>query len=295
MSMATIEKKTVKGKGYFYLRHSIKVGDKVIKKEKYLGKELPDNIEEIKKEFEECSKKEQWFSKIDNIKKKFNVEFKAMPRVAKEKYLRYFAIKFTYNTDRIEGSTLTLKETADLLEEGISPKKPVKDIKEAQSHDRVFYDMFNYKGNLKLSEVLHWHKMLFKDTEPDIAGIIRRHNIRIARSEVELAAWPELDSMLHDFFKWYNRDKNKLHPLELAALVHLKFVTIHPFSDGNGRISRILMNFILKKYGYPMLNIPYTKRDLYYNALEHAQTKKDDSVFVKHVIHRYLKEYKDYL
>lgn len=293
--MATIEKKTVKGKDYFYLRHSIKVGDKVIKKEKYLGKSLPEDIEKIKREFEEYTKKAQWFSKIDKIKSAFNKEFKAMPRVAKEQYLRHFAIKFTYNTDRIEGSTLTLKETADLLEEGISPKKPVKDIKEAQAHDKVFYDMLEYKGDLKLNGVIHWHKMLFRDSEPEIAGVIRRHNVKIARNDVKLAAWPELDSLLHDFFKWYNKNKKKIHPIELAALFHLKFVTIHPFSDGNGRISRILMNFILKKHGYPLLNIPYVKRDLYYNALEHAQTKKDDSVFVKHVIHRYLKEYKDYL
>lgn len=293
--MVSIGKKTIKGKKYYVLWHSIKVDNKRIKKEKYIGKELPSNIEEIKKKFEEEIKKEQWFSKIDNIKNNFNKEFKAIPKTAKEKYIKQFAVRFTYNTNRIEGSTLTFKETADLLEQGISPNKPIVDIKETQLHEKVFYEMRDYKGNLNLKKVLHWHRTLFKETKPDIAGIVRRHNVAVTGSKTEFPIWPELDTLLHEFFKWYDKNKNKLHPIELVALVHLKFVSIHPFSDGNGRISRLIMNFVLKKYNYPMLDIPHINRRLYYNSLEHAQTKKEDSVFVKHIIHRYLKEYKRYL
>ncbi|MBU3958163.1 MAG: Fic family protein, partial [Nanoarchaeota archaeon] len=66
-----------------------------------------------------------------------------------------------------------------------------------------------------------------------------------------------MNPLLEEFFGWYNKNKGRLHSVELAALAHLKFVTIHPFSDGNGRISRLLMNFVLHKHGFPMLNIPY--------------------------------------
>ena len=86
-----------------------------------------------------------------------------------------------------------------------------------------------------------------------------------------------------------------IHPVELAALVHLRLVTIHPFIDGNGRTTRLIMNFILHKHGYPMFNIPYVNRSSYYNSLERAQTKKIDSIFVQWFFRRYLKENGRYL
>ena len=204
-------------------------------------------------------------------------------------------IKFTYNTNRIEGSTLSLKETADLLQQHITPRnKPLQDVKEAESHKKVFYEMLGHKKDLSLSTVLYWHKLLLQDTKPDIAGVVRQHQVAIARSKVELPFPAELDTLLHEFFIWYNKNKSKLNPVVLAALVHLKFVSIHPFSDGNGRISRLMMNFALHKHSYPMLSIEYTNRNSYYNALERSQTKNKDYIFVQYLVKRYLKIYKRY-
>ena len=90
-------------------------------------------------------------------------------------------------------------------------------------------------------------------------------------------------------------NKNDIHPVELAALVHLKFVTIHPFGDGNGRISRLMMNFVLNYNKYPMLDIPYEGRNSYYNALERSQTKNSDDIFIQWFIRNYIKENKRYL
>ena len=101
----------------------------------------------------------------------------------------------------------------------------------------------------------------------------------------------ELDIELREFFEWYNKNKDKLNPVELAALVHLKFVSIHPFGDGNGRISRLMMNFVLQKHNYPMLDIPYEKRNSYYTALERSQIKRDNAPFLNWFFRRYLKEY----
>lgn len=81
----------------------------------------------------------------------------------------------------------------------------------------------------------------------------------------------------------------------LAARVHLRFVSIHPFADGNERVSRLAMNFVLHGNDYPMLNISYTDRASYYNALERSQVKEDDHYFVRHMIKRYLREYQKYL
>jgi Fic family protein len=105
----------------------------------------------------------------------------------------------------------------------------------------------------------------------------------------------EIYPLIRDFFKWYNKNTNVMHPVELAGLAHLKFVTIHPFTDGNGRIGRLLMNFILKKRRYPMLDIPYSNRTSYYNALERAQIKTVESTYVQWFFRHYIKENKRYL
>jgi len=274
-------KKLMKGKKeYFYLVHSYRDGGKVMKKQTYLGNSVPEDIEERKKEFMQEFYQKKFLKDISEIGRAFKTEYNSMPKSAREKSIGTFAVKFTYNTQRIEGSTLTLKETANLLDNQITPSsKPLKDVKEAEAHKKVFFEMLDYKKNLNLQVVLKWHKDLMQDTGKDIAGQIRNHNVGIARSKFKPPMYIELDLLLKEFFDWYRIEKT--HPVELAALVHLKFVTIHPFSDGNGRISRLMMNFILKKNKFPLLNIYYNKRNSYYNALERSQVNKDDSIFVQ--------------
>ena len=205
-------------------------------------------------------------------------------------------IKFTYNTQRIEGSRLTLRETANLLEKGITPKeKPVRDVREAEAHKKVFYEVLKFKKDLSLDLILHWHRMLFLETKKDMAGILRKHQVAISGSKFIPSSPVEVYLLLREFFKWYEKNKSKINPVELAACVHLKFVTIHPFGDGNGRISRLMMNFVLKKNKYPMLNIKYEGRNSYYNALERSQVKKNEGIFIQWFIKTYIKENKRYL
>lgn len=290
-------KKIKKGnKEYYYLVHSYRKGKTVKKKQVYLGDSIPKDIEERKKRFMQDFYKGKFLDKLDKIKKNFNAEYNSLPKSAKEKSKEIFAIKFTYNTQRIEGSTLTLKETANLLENGITPpSKPIRDVKEAEAHKKIFFEMLDYEKDLSLQIVLKWNKELLKDTKEDIAGKIRNHDIAIAQSKFKPPIYIELDTLLKEFFDWYNKNKSRLHPVELAGLVHLKFVTIHPFTDGNGRISRLMMNFILKKNKFPLLDIPYIKRNSYYNALERSQIKKDDNIFIQWFFRRYLAEYNKYL
>ncbi len=294
--MVVVRRRKIGSEEFFYLEHTIRVNGKIEKKERYLGKVIPENINNIKQEFFHELFKEKWHSLLNRIKKNFSGEYSKFPETAKQKYLESFLIKFTYNTNRIEGSTLTLRDTANLLNEGISPKnKPIKDIKEAESHKKLFYLMLDYKKDLNLNVILYWHKILLQDVDEEIAGKIRNHQVAIAGTTVQLPYPSELNVFLEEFFKWYNKSKNKLHPVELAALAHLKFVSIHPFTDGNGRISRIIMNFVLNKSKFPMLDISYSNRSSYYTALERSQKTGKEYIFVQYLIKKYIKEYKKYI
>jgi len=294
--MVSIAKKQIGNQTYYYIEHSFREGSKVKKIEKYLGKEIPKNIEEIKKGFVFQIYKERWFRIFDKIKKGYSKEKKLTPKSAREKETRNFMIKFTYNTQRIEGSKLTLRDTANLLEKGITPKeKPLRDIKEAEAHRKIFYEMLNYRKNLSLQTVLYWHKRLFESTREDVAGRTRTHQVAISGSKFMPPFPAELNILLREFFDWYNKNKGKLNSVELAALVHLKFVTIHPFSDGNGRISRLMMNFVLNRNDYPMMDISYENRNSYYNALERSQTKKNELIYLQWFFKKYIKENKKFL
>ena len=278
--MVVIKKKKMKNQSYYYLEHSIREGKNVKKKEIYLGKKIPKNIEQLKKKFLDDIYKERWYADVDRIKQRFSKEYHTMPKSAREKQLQNFAISFTYDTQRIEGSTLTLRETADLLEKGITPKnRPIRDVKEAEAHIDLFNEILNLKNDLSLQMVLEWHWKLFSLTKADIAGKIRKHQVTISGSRFMPPSPVEVYPLLTEFFKWYKKSKHILHPIELAAISHLKFVTIHPFADGNGRISRLIMNFILYKNDYPMLDIKYEGRNSYYNALEKSHLKKDIRYF----------------
>lgn len=294
--MVAIKKKKMKNQSYYYLEHSIREGKTVKKKAIYIGKKIPKNIEQLKKKFLDDIYKERWYADVDRIKQRFSKEYHAMPKSAREKQLQNFAISFTYDTQRIEGSTLTLRETADLLENDITPKnRPIRDVKEAEAHRDLFYKMLNLKKDLSLQMMLEWHWELFNLTKPDIAGKIRKHQVAISGSRFIPPSPVEVYPLVTEFFKWYDKNKEKIHPVELAAIAHLKFVTVHPFADGNGRISRLIMNFILHKKGYPMFDIKYEGRNSYYNALEKSQLKKEERTFLQWLVKRYIKEYRQYL
>lgn len=294
--MVSVHKRIVKGHDYYYLQHTIRTPEGIKTREKYLGPKLPLDLEGLKQEFLIEIYKERWYPLFDEIRKNYVAERLRMPRSAVQKERQSFTVRFTYDSNRIEGSTLTLRETASLLESGISPTaKPIGDIKEAEAHARVFEQVMEYDKDISLQIILFWHKGLFEKTKPDIAGRIREHQVAISGSRFIPPLPSEIQPLLREFLRWYNRNKGALHPVELAAAVHLKFVTIHPFSDGNGRISRLLMNFVLNRNGYPPMNIPYGNRERYYNALERSQLKNVDSTFIQWCFRRYLKEQSTYI
>jgi len=294
--MAKITKVKIGGGIYYYLEQSIRRGNKVSKKRIYLGKTIPSNVSELRNRFMKEMYAEEWYPAFDRIKKGYLAGLKRLPVIARDKEIEVFMIEFTYDTQRIEGSKLSFRDTAQVLLEQTAPKGAhIHDIKEAEAHRRVFYEMLEYDRDLSLGIILKWHKELFEETKKTMAGEIRNFNVRITNSKFIPPNYVYMESMLGNFFAWYNKHKKEVHPVELAALAHLKFVTIHPFADGNGRISRLIMNFILNKNRYPMLNIRYVNRRGYYTALERSQLKNDEGIFLIWFFRKYLKENKRYI
>ena len=294
--MVRIRKRQIGGNTYYYLGHSIRHDGKIRKKERYLGKSLPTDMKKDVQNFVQEIYDEQWCADIDIIRENFLKEQQKAPDIIREKEIKAFAIQFTYDTQKIEGSTLTRREVADLLERDISPKnKPMTDVQEAELHNRLFYKMLEFKEDFTSKVLLDWHWDLFGMTKPEIAGSLRTYRVGIAGSRFVPPMPYEMRPMLSEMFEWYEDNKSKMHPVMLAALIHLKIVSIHPFGDGNGRITRLVMNFILYKNKYPMLDIPYEGRNSYYNALEKAQLQKDELVFLQWFAKKYIKTHGAYL
>jgi len=287
--MVNVVKRRKGNHDYYYLYHDSKKGKRK-QREVYLGKVIPEDIEEQKKSFAIELEREKWIPELEKIHVNFKNKKKTIPKSIQEKNFKSFSVKFTYNTQRIEGSTLTLKDTTFLLEYGLSPSnRPTNDIKETEIHQKLFLEIMEQKDDLSLSLVKKWHKKLFQQTKPDIAGILRDHDVQISQSKFIPPPHTTVNFLISGFFTWYNSSKKKLHPVELAALVHLKFVTIHPFGDGNGRTTRLMMNYVLNAFDYPLMDIDYADRRSYYTALEKSQRKDDYLPFLQWFMKRYLK------
>ena len=289
--MVYIGRKSVGGKTFYYLEQSFRLNGSVQKREKFLGEAIPKDIAELKRRFSRDNRAELAYPRLDQIKKGFAADERSQPASVRKKTHQAFTVRFTYDTNRIEGSTLSLRETADLLDRGITPpKRPLADVKEAEAHQEVFRKMLETKKDLSLQLVLSWHHGLFLQTEPDIAGSLRDYQVYISGIRYIPPSPVEVYPLLVELFEWYQSNRKDLHPVELAAVLHLKFESIHPFGDGNGRIGRLMMNFVLHRSGWPMLNIPYEKRMGYYSALERSQRKRDEDPFIQWFFRRYLKE-----
>jgi len=273
--------RVIKRENTFYFQHSFRKEGKVLTREQYLGNTLPEDVEKRKSEFLRACRKEGFFDTFEKIRKKHAEEWKRLPPSAREKRIQQLSIDFTYNTNAIEGSTITLDETREIIEHKIAPHKPLNDIKETERHAELFTKIVTEEIQLTQKVLLKWHRSLFRETKPDMAGTIRDYGVRVG--PYVAPDWQDLDKLLKELFTYYEKN-NIIHPVELAARLHYRFEKIHPFGDGNGRVGRLFMNAILWRNNYPVLVIEYRNRKSYYKALN-----KDEESFVQYFIRRYLK------
>lgn len=276
--MVYTETKEVNGKKYSYRVISIRKGKKVTKKRIYLGvgldkKKLADLEIEADKELMVLSSllSEDEKKSLEKIRK----EHTSKQKVSGESLYESFVSLFTYDSTNIEGNTLTLQETSQLLFEGRTPRKSLREINEVINHKKAFDLILNWKGDISKAFILKLHGDVVKDTlKPELndqVGIYRTLQVYIRGVDWLPPKPEEVQKEMSSLLSWYTKNKGNVHPLVLVAYFHSAFETIHPFVDGNGRVGRLLMNFTLHKKGFPMINIPNKKKHIYYKALELSQ------------------------
>lgn len=193
-----------------------------------------------------------------------------------KKIREHFQIEMTYNSNAIEGNTLTLKETAWVIQEGITIKgKSLKDHLEAKNQKEALdflYELIDSSKKNTFSERLikEVHHLVVRESDTEIAGKYREGNVIITGADHKPPEGFLVADEMQKLLKWIKSQQAKLHPVELAAIVHHKLAYIHPFWDGNGRISRILMNIFIMQAGFPMAVILKNDRKRYYRTLSEA-------------------------
>lgn len=211
-------------------------------------------------------------------------------------------LEYTFESNRIEGNTLTLRETDLVLNEGLTISgKSMREHLEVLNHQEAIHyikEFVQKKSNINERELLVIHNLILRGIMPEYAGIYRNIQVMI-KGSTHTPPQPFLvPKQMEELFIWYNSNKSTLHPVILAAEFHERLVTIHPFVDGNGRTSRLLMNLILLSNGYVIANIKgdYETRMNYYNTLEEAQTSDSKNSFFQFIadveiecLERYLK------
>ncbi len=187
-----------------------------------------------------------------------------------------FQIEMTYNSNAIEGNSLTLKETFWVIQEGITIKeKPLKDHLEAKNHKEALEYLYELIDNSKrhtISEHLikELHTLVVRDSQRDIAGKYRDGDVIIGGADHKPPSYLQVPSQMKSIIDWASNNKRKLHPVEFSALLHHKLAYIHPFWDGNGRTARLVMNILIMSKGYPIAVILKNDRKRYYRVLSLA-------------------------
>lgn len=195
-------------------------------------------------------------------------------------------LEYTFESNRIEGNTMTLRETDMVINEGltISGKSMREHLEAINHHEAIAFikDLIQRNVSLNERDLLSIHNLILRGIIPEDAGRYRKVQVMI-KGNIHTPPQPfMITKEMEDYFIWYETNKNKVHPIILAAEMHERLVTIHPFIDGNGRTSRLVMNLILLQKGYIIANIKgdYDNRMLYYQTLETAQIKNDKEDFL---------------
>ncbi|HLC85699.1 MAG TPA: Fic family protein [Candidatus Nanoarchaeia archaeon] len=273
-------------KEYYYVTKNLRISINKWKKIRvYIGDKKPTKseirkyAEQIEKQAEQEGLKRSEYSylseedaeTLQDLKESYEEWLKKTPESLKNKLYDDFVIRFTYNSNAIEGNRLTLRQTALIFKDKVIPSGVrASDYHEAINGKECLEFLEDYKGELNNKLLEKVNDILTKNTGVVYGGRIRFFDVKIEGSKHVPPPNKEVKKHLLNMYKWYSANKHKLHPFELAAMIHAKITWIHPFDDGNGRTSRAVMNWILMKNCYPMFFIPFEKREEYYMALEEA-------------------------
>ncbi len=265
---------------YYYRVRSVREGGRVMKKREYLGANLSKKL--LSRLARKADRKldtslnsllsAEERRKLESIKK----QHRAQPEETWQNRYERFLAKFTYDSNAIEGNTLSLQETSAVIFDNVTPKgKSPREINEAINHKKAFDYMIAYKGEVNKKFICELQRILVTNTlRPDLenqCGKYRTLQVYIRGADFIPPKPANIPKEMRKLLLWHARNKDKLHPLITAAYFHAAFESIHPFVDGNGRTGRLLINFMLTRNDYPMLNIPHSERIEYYVSLEKAR------------------------
>lgn len=244
--------------------------------------------------------KEELFKKADRYREAIINSRPLNDRELKE-LDNYFKINLTYSSNAIEGNTLTITETKILLEDGITVGgKPIKDYYEASGHSEAYDYMLKMarNENFEITEeiIKKLHYFFYNKLDSEQAGKYREEKVFISGTEYIPPAPEKIDNLMKKFLNDMNIQKDKLHPIEYAALLHKGLVDIHPFLDGNGRTARLLMNLVLVAKGYGVVSIPPVLRKDYIDSLVFSQRKEnpESETFIKLIAECVIETERDY-
>ena len=299
--MAYIHIKKIGEKKYYTLRVSIREGKKVVTKDiANLGDDLSkiniDDLEkryhkEIRKSYHTIKrfldsnyyaekikklklKKDYYFDKeqlidIEAVKLHYDNKFLKTDELTKEEIYENFLINFAVNSTSIEGNTITLKEAYKMFKEDVVPKnRTLREVHDLINTKNVFNFLNKNNPEISLELIERVHDMLLENIDKRIG--YRNHDIRITGQPFKPSPARYVKADITLLLKWYEENKTKIHPLALITFFHHKFEKIHPFSDGNGRTGRMLVNYILMKLNYPPLIISRRFRQEYLRVMSDA-------------------------
>lgn len=207
--------------------------------------------------------------KLEQLKK-----HRPLPSMALNKIREALTVEWTYNSNSIEGNTLSLRETQMVLQDGITIKgKSLREHFEAKNHERainLLYKLVDDQKIISIHEVLSLHGLVLNSIEEEFAGRLRNGGVRISGANFVPPNALKVSGLLDDLFTFVEINPLNLNIIELATVFHHRFVWIHPFFDGNGRTVRLAMNLLLMKQGFPPAIILTNDRIKYYTALNDA-------------------------
>ncbi|HIH39453.1 TPA: Fic family protein [Candidatus Woesearchaeota archaeon] len=303
-----IEKQKAGKHTKYYLAHSFRDGAEVVKVRRYLGKDINENelgqrrekaekaiLEQIKnfREIRDPLRFNLSNEEIEGIKKlSHKKDFKIFH--LNEKQWTRFSELFSYNTNAIEGSTLTLRDVTNVLEHHKEPDKSKPDIEEAKGVSEAISFIRNTKEHISIELIKKLHSIVFKNSK-HFAGKLREKGIEVVIRDgvgniVHRGAPSEkITVLLGELIKWYESNKAKYPPILLAAVVHNQFENIHPFQDGNGRVGRLLLNNILLKHKLPPVDIEFKNRAEYYQSLQEYENNGNIRLTIELILKEYRK------
>ncbi len=224
------------------------------------------------------------FAELDRLKARLEA-LRPLPDATLQSLHQDLVLRWTYHSNAIEGNTLTLMETRLVLQDGLTVGgKRLREHFEALNHrDAIEYVMDIVRGSEPFSEwqIRNIHRLILKNIDDDHAWRYRQSNVLISGARHTPPDALRLTELMGEFIHWYQVEAPHLHPVERAAHVHARFVGIHPFVDGNGRTSRLLMNLELMKSGFPPAVLTVERRLAYYEALDRAHVERDFDHFVQ--------------